>query len=229
MVLRLGETLDLSLRDRNAMLRAAGFEHAFEEPAFDGGLPPPLAQALERMSAQQEPYPLVVMNRRYDVLLANQGASRLLAPFLPDLMSAPGAGTRLNMVQLLFEPNMARAVVDWERIARHILSRMHRELLAQPSNTGLASLVQSLVALPHVPKEWRQPDLSSPSEPTLVLRLRLPDFELAFLMTTTVFQAPQNVLLDEIVIESYFPFDERTVAACAKLAHASRPPRPSGE
>ena len=73
--------------------------------------------------------------------------------------------------------------------------------------------------MPDIPKSWRQPDFSVPAEPTLVLRLRKDDLELAFLTTLTVFQAPQNVLLDEIVIESYFPYDEGTAAICARLAH----------
>ena len=84
MVLRLGETLGLSLRDRNAMLRAADFPHAFEEPAFEGGLPAPLANAIDRMAAQHEPYPLAVMTRHYDLLRANGGATRLLRRLIAD-------------------------------------------------------------------------------------------------------------------------------------------------
>ncbi|WP_394833103.1 helix-turn-helix transcriptional regulator [Pendulispora rubella] len=219
MVLRLGETFDLSLRDRNAMLRAAGFEHAFAEPTFDGGLPPPLAQAVDRMSAQQEPYPLMVLNRQYDVLRVNQSAGRLFGLFLA--RAEPVSPGSVNLVRLLFDPYIAQhVIVDWERTAREAISRIHRELLARPNDPGLAALLQSLLAHPHVPKEWRQPDLSTPSEPIVVFRLRHGDTELAFLTTITVFQAPQNVLLDEIVIESYFPFDDRTAAFCADLARA---------
>jgi len=217
MVLRLGETFDLSLRDRNAMLRAAGFEQAFAEPVFDGGLPQPLSQAIERMSAQQEPYPLVVLNRHYDVLRVNASAGRLFGLFLAHV--APVSPENVNMLRLMFDPHIAQHVlVDWERTARETISRLHRELLARPNDPGLAALLQSLLAQPHVPKEWRQPDLSTPSEPVVVFRLRHGDTELAFLTTLTVFQAPQNVLLDEIVIESYFPFDDRTAAFCADLA-----------
>ncbi|WP_394826031.1 helix-turn-helix domain-containing protein [Pendulispora albinea] len=214
MVLRLGETFDLSLRDRNAMLRAAGFEHAFDEPAFDGGLPPPLAHALERMCAQQEPYPLIVLNRHYDVLHTNQSAARM---FLHVMKQLP---TSVNMMRLLFDPAVRDLVVDWERVARELLSRLHRELLNRPNDAGLATLLQSLLALPEVPKEWRQPDLSTSSEPTLIFRVRYQDLELAFLTTVTIFNAPQNVLLDEIVIESYFPFDDPTKEACIRLARA---------
>jgi hypothetical protein len=64
----------------------------------------------------------------------------------------------------------------------------------------------------------RQPDLSLPSEPCLTIRLRRDDLELAFLTTVTIFSAPQNVTLDELRIESYFPLDDPTRRACERLA-----------
>ena len=217
MVLRLGETLDLPLRDRNAMLHAAGFEHAFAEPTFEGGLPPPLAQALDRMSAQQEPYPLVVMNRRFDVLRANDAAWRMFARAIADPEALPKDG-RMNIMRMLFDPRLARPfVLEWDRVAHAILSRLQREQFSRPNDNELASLLEEILAMPDVPKAWQKPDLSVPVEPTLVLRVRRDDLELAFLTTLTVFQAPQNVLLDEIVIESYFPYDQRTADICASL------------
>src|SRR5215467_909511 len=72
MVLRLGATLGIPLRDQNALLVAAGMPEAFPEPSFDDGLPEPIRLAVERMAEKQEPYPLVVMNRVYDVLLVNR-------------------------------------------------------------------------------------------------------------------------------------------------------------
>ncbi len=219
MVLRLGETLDVPLRDRNAMLRAAGFEHAFEEPTFESGLPAPLAQAIDRMSAQQEPYPLVVMNRRFDVLRANDGAWRMFGQFVADPHALVKDGAVPNIARLLFDPRIGRPfVVDWEQVAHGILSRLQREQFSRPNDNELAALLQEILGMPDIPKAWRMPDFSVPVEPTLVLRLRRDDLELAFLTTLTVFQAPQNVLLDEIVIESYFPYDERTAAICARLA-----------
>jgi len=215
MVLRLGDTLGLSLRDRNAMLRAADFAHAFEEPSFEGGLPAPLAQAIDRMAEQHEPFPLAVMTRHFDLLRANAGASRLLGHLIadPSRLSSPP-----NVMRMLFDPELARGkVVDWDRVARGMLSRLHRELLARPNDQKLSALLSSLLAMPGIPEEWKEPDLASPSEPTLVVRFRHEGMSLAFLTTLTVFHAPQNVLLEDIIIESYFPFDEETKAACIAL------------
>ena len=79
MVLRLGEALDLSLRDRNELLIGAGFAAVFPASSLHSV---PLAQArkaLTFMLTQQEPYPAIVVNRAWDMLMANKAAERLLA------------------------------------------------------------------------------------------------------------------------------------------------------
>jgi hypothetical protein len=52
----------------------------------------------------------------------------------------------------------------------------------------------------------------------MVLRLRAGDLELSFLLAVTVFSAPQNVTIEELRIESYFPLDDATTRACERLA-----------
>ena len=39
-----------------------------------------------------------------------------------------------------------------------------------------------------------------------------------FMVTVTVFSAPQNVTIEELRIESYFPLDDATTHACERLA-----------
>lgn len=120
MVLRLGAALAVPLRDQDAMLRAAGFQPVFEERGLEAGLPPAIAQAIERMMAQQEPYPLVVMNRGYEVLRANAATFRLLPRRWRRRIRLPaarerGAWTRgprrggaINFVGNRFDGNFAR-------------------------------------------------------------------------------------------------------------------------
>lgn len=218
MVLRLAGALDVPLRDQNQMLQAAGFEPEFAEPSIDEGLPPPIEHAVARMLAQHEPYPMIVMNHRYDVLRTNEGAQRLVARVVAD----PSALTPpLNAFRLLFDERLARpAIVDWERTARALLSRLHRESLSRAGDAELAALIRSLLEYPDVPEDFRRPDFTIPSDPTLVLRLRAGDLTLAFLVAVTVFSAPQNVTLEELRIESYFPLDDVTASACAEQLRA---------
>ncbi len=78
-----------------------------------------------------------------------------------------------------------------------------RETLVR-ADPDLAALLRSLFEYPSVPETWRQPDLAAPSDPTLTIRLKRGDVEVAFLTTITTFNAPQNATLEELRVESYF-------------------------
>jgi len=216
MILRLGSTLDVPLREQNAMLRAAGLEEAFADPGPETPFAPAVERAIDRMMAQHEPFPLVVFDRKYDIVRLNEGASRLLPLFVAD----PGAlEPPLNAMALLFDPRGARPFVeDWPQTARSMLSRLHREVLASGGDAELGALLNRILELPEVPASWKQPDFGIPSEPTLMVRLHRDPTRVAFLTTVTTFSAPQNVALEELHLESWFPLDEKTAETCARLA-----------
>lgn len=217
MILRLAQSLSVPLRDQNELLQAAGFGEVYPAPSADEVLRGPVHAALERMLSQQEPYPMVVMDRVYNVLRLNRGATALLPQILADpSVLAEGAP---NGYHLLFDPRLARPfVLEWEATAKQLLARLHRESLERAGDRRLQQLLRELLAYPGVPKDWQQPDLSQPSQPLLALRLQTPTFSVGFLTTLTVFSAPQNVTLDEICIESYFPLDEASARVCEKIA-----------
>jgi transcriptional regulator with XRE-family HTH domain len=219
MVLRLGATLGVPLRDQNVMLGAAGFQAEFDKGGAGPELPSAVEQAIARMMRQQEPFPLVVMDHVYDVVRSNQGATRMLAAMTaePEALVPP-----INAFRIVFDPRLCRSfIVDWERTARSLVSRLHREAIERPSDEGLSALVNSIFDYPGVPRAFRQPDFSTPSEPTLTVRLRRGGLELAFLTTLTVFNAPQSVALEDLRIESYFPLDDATERACRQMAAAA--------
>jgi transcriptional regulator with XRE-family HTH domain len=215
MILRLASTLDVPLREQNAMFRAAGLEEAFPDPGPEAPFPPAVERAIERMMAHHEPFPLVVFDRRYDLIRLNAGAARLLPLFVAD----PGAlEPPANAMALLFDPRGVRPYVeDWPQAARAMLARLHREVLASGGDADLGGLLQRLLSFPGVPASWRQPDLEMPSEPTLSLRFRRDATRVGFLTTVTTFSAPQNVALEEMHIESWFPLDDETADVCARL------------
>jgi MmyB-like transcription regulator ligand binding domain len=140
----------------------------------------------------------------------------VLGHFLEDpsaLAAAP------NGFQILFDPRLMRPFIEnWEQVARSMLSRLHREALERPNDGALASLLRSLFEFPDMPRDWQVPDLASPSEPFLPVRLARGDLHLAFLSMLTTFNAPQNVTVEELRIETYLPLDDRTREACAALA-----------
>jgi transcriptional regulator with XRE-family HTH domain len=217
MVLCLAASLAVSLRDQNELLRAAGFSSEFEEPSVNA-LSPSVAQAITRMMRVHEPFPMMLVDRKFDVLSMNVGATTLLTRFIaePTRLQDPP-----NAYRMLFDPRLARPFIyDWAKIARQLVARLHREVLAHPTNGELSALLRSLFEYPDVPESWRQPDFSAPNEPTLTLRLVRDELSLGFLTTLTTFNAPGNVTLEELAIESYFPLDQATEAACVALGAA---------
>ena len=216
MILRLGSTLDVPLREQNAMLRAAGLEEAFPDPGPETPFPPAIERAIERMMAQHEPFPLVVFDRKYDIVRLNGGAARLLPLFVAD---SGALEPPVNAMLLLFDPRGARPFVeDWPQAARSMLARLHREVLASGGDAELGALLHRILELPDVPASWKQPDFTIPSEPTLPVRLRREKTRVAFLTTVTTFSAPQNVALEELHLESWFPLDDETAEACVRMA-----------
>jgi transcriptional regulator with XRE-family HTH domain len=219
MILRLASALDVPLRDQNALLQASGQAPEFPEPRLEE-LPAAIVLAIDRMLAQQEPFPLTVLSRGYDVLRANAAGNRLFARFLAE---STALVLPLNIYSFVFDPRLGRPFIqDWPRVAQAMLARLHREVLARPENAELAALLASVLEHEGIPAAWRQPDFSLPSEPTFEVCVRNHDLDLRFLTTTTQFSAPQNVTLDEIRLESYFPMDEATRLACERLAAADR-------
>nr|WP_295768661.1 helix-turn-helix domain-containing protein [Rhodoferax sp.] len=215
MVLRLMGTLAVPLRDQNEALRAASFAPRFAEPPLDA-VAPSIDFALTRMLSQQEPFPMVVMNLAYDVLRTNGAAQRVFSHFVqePERLSAP-----LNLFALVFDPQLARPFIqNWPQVGRHMMTRLHREALGRPNDGRLWALLDAVLAYPDVPPAWRQPDFSSTGEPTFSLVLQRGALVMRFHMVVTAFSAPQQITLDELRIESYFPVDDDTRLACENLA-----------
>ena len=215
MVLRLASALSVPLREQNELLRAAGFESLFEEPSLDAVDDPAIAMALERMLSQQEPFPMFVMDRSYQLLRTNRGAQRILTRFIAD----PSAVTLpLNGMEMLFDPALTRPfIVDWENAAVELLARLNREALEHPEDARLSDLLAKLLAYPDVPQSFHEPDFRRGRAATATVCLRRDDVELNFLGTITSFSAPQNVTLEELRIESYFPLDKTTERLCQEL------------
>jgi hypothetical protein len=148
------------------------------------------------------------------ILIANHAAQKLVMHFVVE----PPSDT-LNSIRLLFDPKLARPfIVDWERVAKNVLSVLQREVLINAEDERLRALLTRVQAYPDLPPGFRDPDLGSPSEATLTLRVKRDELELGFLTTMMSFTAPQNVTLEELRIESYFPLDGATVRTCERLA-----------
>lgn len=227
MVVQLATSLSVPLRQVNALLRAAGHDPVYDESG--DALPAAVSDALGLLKAHHEPFPVVIVDRTYDVVDLNEGALRLFTAVLE-----AGAGTGpapvepLNLARLTFDPNGARPhVVNFDDIGRELLWRIQREVLADPDDGELRELLDDLLALPTVAHDWRTVDLVRRSEPALVIHLRIGGQDLRFLTMITAFQAPQNVAVEQLRIETWFPYDDATAAACEDWSTPGRSASPS--
>lgn len=221
--MRLGATLGVPLRHVNAMLDAAGHLPVFAESAE--ALPDSVVRALKMLKEHHEPFPLIVIDRAYRVRDLNHGALAMLTALMP--AQVPGglqnpsalAKVDLNLARWAFDPHGAQPfVVNFDEVGRALLWRLQREVLADPSDTELRTVLDDVLAMPTISPDWREVDLSTPSDPALVLHLRRGELDLRFVTMVTAFQAPQNIAVEELRIELWFPEDSATAETLRELA-----------
>jgi transcriptional regulator with XRE-family HTH domain len=211
---RLAETLDMPLRERNALLVAAGYAPEFAESSLGTHELAQMRRAVELIIGHQEPYPAFVLNRYWDILLANRAAARV-ADFLQV------ASVRTNAVLQIFDPQDLRSVlVNWEDVAGDLIRHLHDAVSARPTDERARALLEEALGYPGVPDGWRRRELRAPPPPILTVVFRKGDRELRFFSTITTFGTPRDVTLDELRIECAFPADDATAELCRDLSRA---------
>ncbi len=223
MILRLSEALQIPLRERNTLLLAAGYAPLYRKTDLSSPELVEARSAVEFILAQQEPYPAIVLDRHWNVLMANAATERFLALF-PEC-AAPGPR---NGPRLMFHPQGLRPFVEnWEDVAARLIQRLHREAAANPADTDTRALLEELLAYPGVPERWRMPDLDQPPTPLLPVCYQREGQPFRFFSTITTFGTPQDITLQELRIESFFPADETTRTALVRLAGCRPDSRPA--
>ncbi|HZS82752.1 MAG TPA: helix-turn-helix domain-containing protein [Stellaceae bacterium] len=206
MVLRLSAALDLPFREQNALLLAAGFAPAWRERDIAAPEFAAVNRALDFILAQQEPYPALVIDRRWNLLRANRGAGRLVE-FLAG--GTPPAAGRVNLaVQLVAPEGLRPYIVNWQEVALHMVRSVHADALADGS-AETAELLRRLLAFPDVPSLAQLPPLED-GAPVLAMHFRRDGISLQLFTTIATLGTPQDVTLQEIRIESFFPADAAT-------------------
>lgn len=215
MVLLLSEVLEVPPRARNDLLAAAGYAPIYRESDLDAPEMAQFRRALDFLLRQQEPYPAIVLDRYWNVLLANEGTDRFMSLFL-DAEAAAELGAP-NAMRLICHPRALRpSIVNWEATAAALTQWLHRDLL-RSADPGTQFLLDELLAYPDVPRNWRALDLDAPTAPFLTIEMQKGDTHLKFFTTLTTLGTPYDITLHELRIESFFPADDATDAALRPL------------
>jgi transcriptional regulator with XRE-family HTH domain len=205
LVLHLAEQLEVPLRDRNSLLLAAGYAPVYAETPLDSEAMSPARAALDKILKGNEPFPALVVDRRWDLIAANAPAMAIMSNVDPKQLEAP-----VNTIRICLHPDgLAPLITNFAEYSAHLMMRLHRQLIMS-GDDGIAELMDELRGYPGVE------ELASVAvEPADLLfspfKVKLPDTpELTFFSTLATFGTALDITLAELAIEQFFPADEIT-------------------
>jgi transcriptional regulator with XRE-family HTH domain len=218
-LLEIAQVLDVPLRERNTLLVSAGYAPVFSEAAWNSGQMQSVTKALERILQQHEPFPALVMDRYWNVLMTNQSAPRFFNCFI-DMSRRKGPR---NMLHLVFDPDGMRPFVEhWDEVASSLLHRVRTEATGRVIDEKTRELVAALLTYPGgkaisaepIETRSRRSESNSvtgePVLPIIPLSFRKNETVLNYFSMVTTVGTPQTVAAQELRIETMFPADEET-------------------
>lgn len=205
MVLTLTETLEVPLRERNALLVAAGYAPIYSERTLASSELAQVRHALTRLLDHHEPYPAVVLDRQWNVLQTNRAAPKLFALFV-DLEALPQPR---NLLRSMFDPAGLRPwIANWPTVSQALVQRVFREAVAGVPDPRVLSLLEDLRAIPGSPDPG--PETRAGTLPFHPVQFRRGTLSLSFFSMVTTVGAPFDITAQELRIEAFFPSDDET-------------------
>jgi transcriptional regulator with XRE-family HTH domain len=216
MVQRLSMALGLSLRQSNELLLAAGYAPIWRETAYDAETLAPIRQALDFMLEQQEPYPAVVVDRRWNLIQANKGAVAMM-----EFLVGPIApGVVINLADALVAPDLLRPHLrNWSEVVGYFLRSIESDA-ATDGTAETAALRDRLLSYPDVRTTLATLLLQPAGPPVLPMRFEKDRTSLQLFTTIATLGTPQDITLQELRIECFFPMDAETRQAFKRWALA---------
>lgn len=212
-ILELAIALEIPLRQQNLMLTAAGFAPIHSETDLSAPEMASVRKAIDFMLNQQEPFPAIVVDRYWNLLLTNQGATRLLTTLIDpiQLQRLFCKDGKINLMQVMFHSQGLRPfIVNWEECAEHLLERVDREANLFGESEKSRSLFNELISYPGVAEIWNSLNRSGHNTLLLTIHLKKNDLNWQFFSTIATLGTPYDITLQELRIECLFPADPAT-------------------
>ncbi len=212
MVLRLSERLDIPLRERNALLVAAGYAPMYRERPLDDPALASARQAVELILKSHEPFPALALDRHWNLVAANAALPQLLAGADAELLKPP-----VNVLRLSLHPRgLAARIVNLAQWRTHLFERL-RQQVAATADPVLADLLEELRGYP-MPEGAQDTQLEGEHLGVVMpFQFRTGHGVLSFISTTTIFGTPVDVTLQELMLETFFPADPFTGEVLRRL------------
>lgn len=215
-LMAIARALDIPLRDRNLLLLAAGYAPLYSEEAWNASEMKSITGVLERMLRQHEPFPAVVMDRYWNMLLANESTPRFFNSFTERAVQK----SPRNLLHLMFDPERMRPfVANWESVARSLLERVQRESVGRVIDEKTKDLLAALQAYPGVKADWKSPQISgaAPTLPIIPIGFVKGKTVLNYFSMITTVGTPQTIAAQELRLECMYPVDAETEIQHLKL------------
>ena len=212
MVHLLAGVLDVPLTDRNTLLMSAGYAPVSAVSSGPPAAPPEpqLRHALQLVMRHQEPFPALVVDSDFNVVMRNDAAERIFGPFR-------GEAECGNVMRTVFDPRGLRPwIVNWLEVAEGVIRSMHRHVRTR-GGAAIVQLRDELLAYPDVPARWRSLEECSDVSRPVTMQLRKGDLSLTFFSTMTTFGAAPDTP-QPLSIKSFFPADAGTEQTARLLA-----------
>lgn len=208
LLLALATHLDVPLRERNSLLLAAGYAPRYSETALDDLAMARARSSLERMLDAHDPYPGVVIDRAWNVVLANDAAQGLLSG-VPAHVLEPS----LNVFRLCLHPDgLASRTLNLDEWAGYLLDQVHRSAQLT-GDTRLQAIEEEVRAYPGMDALGLRSEVPPAGSQLLVpFRMASPAGELSLFTTLTTFGTPRDITLEELSVELFYPADDATDA-----------------
>jgi transcriptional regulator with XRE-family HTH domain len=220
MVLILASVLEVPLRERNALMVAAGYAPVYRETDLEAPEMEQVRKTLDLVLAQAEPYGALVMDSRWNLLRSNDAATRITALLAEDAMATLVGGAP-NLLRLMFHPKGVRnAIVNWDEVARATIGRAQREVRLE-GDAELQKILDEVLGYPDVPTNFRALDLMEDPPILIPVHFRKGDFEARIFSTVTTLGTAQDITLQELRIEVFYPADEASERAMRSLAESN--------
>ena len=212
LLIALAEALGMPLRERNALLLASGFAPIYADTAWgttdNTAEMGAVKKALERMLRQHAPFPAIVMDRHWNVLMTNDDAPRFFGSFI-DMAARQG---QRNLLRLMFDPQAMRPHIDnWEQVARGLFERMRREAVGGRLDEQAERLIAELQAVSGFTPDWERADALADG-PVLPIGFIKENRVLNYFSMVSTVGTPQTVAAQELRVECMFPADDATEA-----------------
>jgi transcriptional regulator with XRE-family HTH domain len=208
MVMRLAAALDVPLRQHNALLTAAGFAPVWRQTNLAAPELDQIRRALDFMLAQQEPFPAVAVDRHWNLLQSNSGAVRLIE----FLVGSIAPDTPINLADALVAPDVLRPhLVNWAEVVRYFIRSVETDAAAD-GTPETAALYERLLAYDGVRSAVNASSTELAIAPVLPMHFRKGKTDLRLFTTIATLGIPQDITLQELRIECFFPMDDETAS-----------------